>query len=331
MRVSFFLILSAVIGAVFIAHAQDADTTFIATVGDEKISQREFEVRLSERYAEVLAEGREMPPDRQFRLAVLNEMVRAKLTQMLARNKGLAATPDEIEVALRDFTRLKGGADALAEWQESRNLSDADVRRRITEKIMSEKLLQHLADENQPNNDAVEAEYARLEEQGALVRLQETVNLAHIFIEAKAETEEAWAEARAQLEATRDRIEAGEDFHAVAKEVSEDLQSAPHGGRYREVTPGEVPAAIEARMFDQTPGEVSEPIRSELGYHLLLVERINPRDEKVSLENARDRITRVLALRRAYGVLSEELQQLHHITRIELEHAKAQSIAVDAE
>ena len=331
MRFSTVFALCGTVLVAFLAQAQDADTTIIARVGDETISPRAFEVQLSERYAEVVAEGRETPPDRQFRLAVLNDMVRARLLQMLARNKGLAATEEEIEVAMRDFTRLKGGAEALAAWKKSRDLNDADLRRRITEKVMSEKLIHHLAEENEPDEDEVESEYARLQAQGALVRQQETVNLAHIFIEAKADTEEAWAEALAQIEAASERIAQGEDFHEMAKELSEDSQSAPLGGRYQEVTPGEVPEAIEARMFEQTPGEVSGPIRSELGYHLLLVERINPRDEEVSFENARDRITRVLALRTAYEALADELRNIQGITRIELEHAKAQSIAIEAE
>jgi len=305
------------------------EETIIAWVGDRTITEREFQLKLSERYAQVIAEGGDMPPNRHFRLAVLNEMVRGKLTQVLAKNKGMTATDEEVASALRDFTRLQGGAEALDAWLETHGLEHADLVQRLTEKVTSEKLLHHFAEADAPEEDAIRAEFDRLEALGATVRLRQTADVAHIFVEAKDDSEAAWDAARETVEAARARIESGESFHDVAREVSEDIESAPRGGRYTEVSEGEVPAAIEERMFDLEPGLVSEPFRSELGWHVMIVETVNEEGTEVTFEKARDRIHDVLALSAAYERLARELAQLQNITRIELRHTEAQTIPIE--
>jgi len=312
-------------------YAGADDSQILARVGDTVITEREFQIQLTERYTEAVADGRDLPPNRQFRLAVLNEMVRARLIQILARNKGLAATDEERESAMRDFTRLRGGAEGLEQWMSVRSFSMEDVTHRIGEKIASEKLLHHFADENAPDEDEIESEYGRLAALGAMNRLRPTVDFAHIFVEAKDDTDEAWDAAKVTVEKARERIVAGESFHEVAQAVSEDIQSVERGGRYLEISEGEVPAAIEERMFKLEPGVVSEAFRSELGWHIMLVEQVNPEGETVPYEKAQDRIREVMSLSAAYEALSEALVQLHAITRVELAHAEAQMVPFDTD
>lgn len=87
------------------------------------------------------------------------------------------------------------------------------------------------------------------------------------------------AEAVAELEALKARIEAGEDFAELAQEVSEDPGSAAQGGDLGFAGRDVFDPDFEAALFAlESPGDVSEPVQTEFGHHLILLEeiRINP-------------------------------------------------------
>jgi hypothetical protein len=88
---------------------------------------------------------------------------------------------------------------------------------------------------------------------------------AHILVA----TQQAADEARA-------RIEAGEDFAAVAREVSTDTATAPNGGDLGWFTREEMVPAFADAAFSLPVGEVSQPVASEYGWHLIEVLESDP-------------------------------------------------------
>ncbi len=69
----------------------------------------------------------------------------------------------------------------------------------------------------------------------------------------------------------RDRVKEGEDFAALSKEFSEDPGSALKGGELGWSTPGMFVPEFEQTMSDIALNEVSEPFRSQFGWHVLQV------------------------------------------------------------
>lgn len=86
-------------------------------------------------------------------------------------------------------------------------------------------------------------------------------------------------EARQKLLDLRRRIESGEDFAMIAKGHSDDKGSAIKGGDLGWVQPGALVPAFEAAMDKLAPGQISEPVQTEFGWHLIQVqERRESRD-----------------------------------------------------
>jgi len=77
--------------------------------------------------------------------------------------------------------------------------------------------------------------------------------------------------AQEQLKAIRERILGGEDFAAVAKAVSEDPQSAVEGGDLGWAGPGNFVPVFEQQMNMLQPNEISQPFRSQFGWHIIQV------------------------------------------------------------
>ncbi len=79
------------------------------------------------------------------------------------------------------------------------------------------------------------------------------------------------AQAREQMEAIKRRIDNGEDFGAVARQVSEDPGSKANGGDLGFFGHGRMVKEFEQAAFSSTPGRLVGPIKTPFGYHLLRV------------------------------------------------------------
>ena len=109
---------------------------------------------------------------------------------------------------------------------------------------------------------------------------------AHILLET---TERSVAEARARLDAARQEIADGASFEDLARTLSEDPATAPEGGDLGASGKGVFPAPFEAALWALEPGEVSEPVETEFGVHLIKLIAIETA-EVPSLAERRDEI-----------------------------------------
>ncbi|CAG9169928.1 peptidylprolyl isomerase [Cupriavidus pampae] len=121
------------------------------------------------------------------------------------------------------------------------------------------------------------------------------------------------AEASRQLQGLRDRLTHGSDFADVAKRYSQD-GSAANGGDLGWVSPGELVPEFEQAMNRLRPGEISEPVVTQFGVHLIQV--INRRETEVSPEKQRDFAraeVREQKLRTAYDDWARQLRSAAYV------------------
>ena len=74
------------------------------------------------------------------------------------------------------------------------------------------------------------------------------------------------------------RIEAGEPFGELARQYSDDIGSAAEGGELGWTNPGQMVPEFEATMAGTAEGSISEPFRSEFGWHILEVKARRDKD-----------------------------------------------------
>lgn len=114
-----------------------------------------------------------------------------------------------------------------------------------------------------------------------LYRQPERVRARHILIKLDPDAAPARKEeARQKIEKIRREIEAGKDFAEAAKEYSEDVGSKGSGGDlgFNERSSW-VPEFANA-AFALKPGEISQPVESQFGFHLIKVEEKKPPENK---------------------------------------------------
>ena len=117
-------------------------------------------------------------------------------------------------------------------------------------------------------------------------RLVKQTDVRHILIKPTEVLDEAAAEALAgQL---MERVNGGEDFSALARQYSDDIGSAAEGGELGWTNPGQMVPEFEAAMAAAEEGVVTEPFRSEFGWHILEV--TGRRDKDFSGEIQRNQV-----------------------------------------
>jgi peptidyl-prolyl cis-trans isomerase SurA len=149
------------------------------------------------------------------------------------------------------------------------------------------------------------------EEGGGTRRLEQT-HARHILIK----TTEILADAEAEnrLLALRERIVNGGDFAELAKASSADL-SASKGGDLGWLNPGDTVPEFERAMDALKPGEVSPPVHSPFGWHL--IEVLERRNQDVSDEYKKNSARAILRQRKADDAYDEWLRQLRDSTYVE--------------
>src|SRR5262245_10192642 len=97
----------------------------------------------------------------------------------------------------------------------------------------------------------------------------------HILVEIPEGQEDA---ARAQAEGIVARLRGGEDFAAVAAEVSADAGTKAQGGDLGWLARGMLPGAFEDALFAMQVGQISEPVRGDDGLHIIRLEEVRAGD-----------------------------------------------------
>jgi peptidyl-prolyl cis-trans isomerase D len=143
--------------------------------------------------------------------------------------------------------------------------------------------------------------------QKEIANLSEQRRAAHILIEVNDKTTEA--QAKAKIEEVQARLAKGEKFEALAKELSQDPGSASNGGDLGFAGPGVYDPAFEKALYALNKDQVSEPIRTDYGFHLIKLLGVEA-PEVPTFASLKDKLTRALKTQEVEQRFVEASKQL---------------------
>ncbi|KKJ96215.1 peptidylprolyl isomerase [Stutzerimonas stutzeri] len=209
----------------------------------------------------------------QFRQLLEQEML---IGQLRAGISGTGFVTDQqvdnfarLEMQTRDFATL-----TLPAQQEAIEVGDEQIKEyyeanadrfRTPEQV----IVEYVELKKESFFDQVEVSDEELQElyQKQIANLAEQRRAAHILIETGGELSDD--EAKAKIDEIATRVKNGDDFAAVAKEASQDPGSANEGGDLGFAGPGVYDPAFEDALYALNEGEVSAPVKSEFGWHII--------------------------------------------------------------
>ena len=238
-------------------------------------------------------------------------LIAAALTLVQAQSQAPAADPVVLTVGTERITKsqFERIMETLPEQQRGQ-LQTPEGRRQLAERVAELKTLSAEARNRKMDQDAlVKAKLALQNDQVLANALyQELANgpvdeaAMHAYYDAhKGEWEEAKAkhilirfqgsrvpiragqkdltedEALAKTKDLRAKLVAGAKFEDLAKAESDDVGSGDQGGDLGGITKGQTVPEFEAAAFSQPVGQLGDPVKSQFGYHLILVESRGPK------------------------------------------------------
>lgn len=145
-------------------------------------------------------------------------------------------------------------------------------------------------------------------------QVQQQSKVRHILVKPSAILSEE--EAQVRLQDIRRQVVSGGDFAEMAKKHSEDIASKLSGGDLGWSRPGMFVPEFEKALSETETGDISQPFRSQFGWHLLKVD--DRRQEDISEEILRDKAARILASRRFEDELQIWLRELRDEAYIDI-------------
>jgi len=213
------------------------------------------------------------------------------------------ASPEELkrakEKAQRLVQELRNGLDfataAVAESDSQQALSGGDLGWRRTDQLPTLFIEQVANMKKGEISDPIRSgsgyNIIQVEDfKGGERHVINQTRVRHILVKTNEVTSDE--DARTRLEQLRQRILGGDDFADLARANSEDTASAIKGGDLGWVTPGDLLPRFEEEMNGLSIDQVSEPFRTEFGWHIMQVldRRSHDSTEEVKKTEARDKI-----------------------------------------
>lgn len=133
----------------------------------------------------------------------------------------------------------------------------------------------------------------------------EEVNASHILVDTKEEAEEI-----------KNKIENGESFEAAAKEFSK-CPSKDQGGNLGNFSKGKMVPEFETAAFDMNKGEISDPVKTQFGYHLIKLN--DKQDSKInSYEDVKDNLKNQLLSVKQSDYYKKKIEKLKEKYKVEI-------------
>jgi peptidyl-prolyl cis-trans isomerase C len=239
-----------------------------ARVNGEAISKTEFEGAIQEVESQ---EGRPVPADQRDRVlrGVLDNMVAFKLLSQEARQHHVVVSDAEIDAQIAGMKKQFPTEQAFQQTLKAQHMTVEKLRDTARSNLVVRKLLQ---DEVMSKIEIKPSDISAFYEKNPdKFQQPEAVHAAHILVIVPAESDAAAkaalkARAMEALQAAR----AGKDFGALARQYSQD-GSAQHGGDLGFFPKGQMVPAFEKVAFSLKPGEISDLVETQFGYHIIKV------------------------------------------------------------
>ncbi|MDO5302184.1 MAG: peptidylprolyl isomerase [Tissierellia bacterium] len=201
----------------------------------------------------------------------LANLVQMEIIRQDAEKAGITVDDQQVEEQLNMTVEMYGGEEAFTESLEAQGFTMEKYREFLANSLFVNAYTDQKVKDLEPTEEELNSYY---EEHKAEF---ETVDADHILVE----TEEEALEVKKALDE-------GADFTELAKEKSTEPGAKESGGALGTFGRGQMVPEFEEAVFAMEEGAISEPVKTEFGYHIIKLNKINGSSE--TLEDESDEV-----------------------------------------
>jgi foldase protein PrsA len=250
------LVVVAIAVCIFLATRSEA----VAKVGSEKITKDDLYTFFVDQSGE----------------AAVDTLITKNIIDQEVKKEKVSVKQEEIDEELQKLIESYGGQETFDQQLASSGLTQELLEEDIKTNVQIEKLLES---EIKITDEEMKTYF---DENKDTFAQEEQVQASHILVEDEAKAKEV-----------KEKLDAGEDFAELAKEYSTDTGSAESGGDLGFFGKGAMVAEFEDKAFSMKVDEISDPVKSEFGYHIIKVTDKKEAKEG-NFEDSKDEIKGIL-------------------------------------
>ena len=313
---------------VFAACGNEVPTGAVAKVGEETISQKEFDKWLATaakgqaqggpavvpdppEFTKCVAAKKKMPaPEGQkkpgdaalkkqceteydtLKREVMQFLIQAAWVEQEAEEQGIKVTQKQVEKSFEDQKKQAFPTDkAYKQFLETSGMTEEDILFRVRLDQLQQKLTQKVTeDAKKVTDEDIEAYYKKNKERFAQ---PEQRDLRVVLTKTEAKAQQA-----------KRALDGGAKFKAVVKKYSIDRASKAQGGRLPAVSEGQQDPAFDKAIFAAKEGVLEGPVETQFGWYLFEVDKITAASQQ-TLEQSKETIKNLIRSERQQKALDE--------------------------
>jgi peptidyl-prolyl cis-trans isomerase C len=248
------------------------------------------------------------------KMDVLNNLINRELLNQESKKEKIAVTNDEVNDKLSKIKqRFKGDAE-FKEMLTKMNLTEAQIKAQLKEDLAIQALIdKQVVDKITVTEQDAQAYYDTHPE---AFKQPEQIRASHILVTVDPKADPAKKEeARKKIESIQEKLKAGGDFAALAKELS-DCPSKEKGGDLGFFSKGQMVKPFEDAALALKPGETSGIVETQFGYHIIKLTEIKP-EGVMPFAEVKDQLLQYLKQEKVKAALDSYLADLGKTAKIE--------------
>jgi parvulin-like peptidyl-prolyl isomerase len=264
------LLLLALIAALALAacggggtSSADVPDGAVAVVGDKTVTKEEFDKLIEQQKKSAEAQKQDFPEPgtaeyEALKATVVKGLVEQKEWELEGEAMGVEVTDQEIETELDKLKQqyFQGDEQKYSAELAKQGLTDEDVRNELRTRVLTNKIFEAVTKKVTVSDADIKAYYEKNPTQYQQPASRE---VRHILVK---------TEALAQK--LHDQIQGGADFAKLAQKYTQDQASKADGGKFAAFE-GRTVEPFDEFVFSAKTGELSDPIKTEFGWHIIEV------------------------------------------------------------
>lgn len=274
--------------------AKELGKDSVAIVNGEKISKDSYKEEMSF-YGSMLASRQNL------KNSIIQMMVQDKLISDDMKANKLTVADKEVNDAFMNSVKQFGGQEQFDKMLDDYNMDLEKFKETVKKDLMYQKHREWFGKEHQVSDDEIKQYFEDNKEQFS------KRDASHILVEDEETAKEI-----------KKKLDEGEDFAKLAKEYSKDTANAEKGGELGSFAKGQMVKEFEDAVFSLKEGEISGPVKSQFGYHIIKLNKIEE-----SLEDSKEQITKILTDKKYADYIKELNEKANVITESTIANEKA--------
>jgi len=249
-----------------------------------------------------------------LRTEVAEGLVRRELLYQESRQK-VQVTEAEVNAEMKKLQDRYQSETEFANALSAMKVSPASLRAQVERSLVIQKYVDaQFASKAVVTDKEIWSYYDRNRDS---FRQPEQVRASHILIKLDPKWPEGRkAEARKKIEDIRKKVLEGQDFASLARTYSED-PSGSKDGDLGYIRPGQVVKPFEEALFSLKPGEVSDVVETNLGYHLIKAVDRKP-EMTIPFESLKDKLRMLLKQEKGQKEANDYIAKVREKAKVEI-------------